>query len=285
MERTSSQPSRGYLRDTASRARDLPRSAVVVVLTLAIVLLPGIEAGAENRRIVEAPKDYGTLLEVAPGDSGHHVSVLQDRLAQAGFFTGHVTGTFDDHTGSAVVALHKLIGTDRTTTFGLLDWAALDGVLSWRIDDYGIPDRWDEPDRIELDLTRQLMFLVRGGDVHAILPISSGGSYSYWSERNQKVVRAGTPRGDFTLFRHDVGWRCEEITGWCVQNYWAFHPFYGIHGYRSVPTYPASHGCARVHTWDSEWLEGQLELGMPVHIWDDMPEVEGPPAPPSSIRF
>ena len=144
-----------------------------------------------------------------------------------------------------------------------------------------IPDRWDETERVEMDLSKQLLFLVKGGDVQAILPISSGGNYTYWSERNQKDVRAGTPRGDFTLNWYRKGWREDSTTGWWLYNYWAFTPFYGLHGYRSVPNYPASHGCTRVNLWNADWLESQLFVGMPVHIWDRPPDY--PPEPPSPM--
>lgn len=261
------------------------RMAVFLVVVVFIAVLPTPADAEERRRVVASLEGHGLLAQVMPGDEGNHVVVLQEKLAEAGFLNGHIDGVFGRSTSSAVVAFHKLIGTNRDAVFRPLDWLALHTVLEWPLDQYGIPRRVDEPNRLELDLTRQLMFLVRDGDLAAILPISSGGTYTYWSERNQRFVASHTPRGDFTLFRHDVGWRCEEITGWCVQNYWAFHPFYGIHGYLSVPSYPASHGCARVNTWDSEWLETQLSLGMPIHIWDEMPEVAPPPGPPPSTTL
>ncbi|MBP1631936.1 MAG: hypothetical protein H6Q11_224, partial [Acidobacteria bacterium] len=45
--------------------------------------------------------------------------------------------------------------------------------------------------------------------------------------------------------------------------------------YRSVPEYPASHGCVRIPTWESDLLERRLYIGMPIHVWDEY----APPTP------
>lgn len=49
---------------------------------------------------------------------------------------------------------------------------------------------------------------------------------------------------------------------------WYFTPYYAIHGSKSVPARPASHGCVRVPTWESNHLDDLLEIGLPVHIWE-----------------
>ena len=87
-------------------------------------------------------------------------------------------------------------------------------------------------------------------------------------------MRAGTPRGDFTLTWFRNGHQCDPVSGWCVYDYWAFHPFYGIHGYGSVPSYPASHGCVRLNYWEVDALQEKFFIGMPVHIWDTMPIID-----------
>ncbi len=47
-----------------------------------------------------------------------------------------------------------------------------------------------------------------------------------------------------------------------------------VHGYHSVPSYPYSHGCLRVEYWDSDYLETQLSLAMPLHIWFEPPHYD-----------
>ena len=40
-----------------------------------------------------------------------------------------------------------------------------------------------------------------------------------------------------------------------------------IHGYPSVPTYPASHGCVRTQTWDEDALYPLIPVGTYVYIY------------------
>jgi hypothetical protein len=109
-----------------------------------------------------------------------------------------------------------------------------------------------------------------------VIPVSTGGGYIYYSKRSERNVRAYTPRGDFTLLRHTSGWSCDSLYGWCIYKPWSFTRYYAIHGYRSVPSYPASHGCIRVPNWDADWLEDEFYIGLPVHVWDEMPVIEPP---------
>jgi len=64
------------------------------------------------------------------------------------------------------------------------------------------------------------------------------------------------------------------VTGWCIYNPWNFTEYYALHGYRSVPEYPASHGCVRIPTWESDILESRFFIGMPIHLWDEYPVAE-----------
>jgi lipoprotein-anchoring transpeptidase ErfK/SrfK len=41
----------------------------------------------------------------------------------------------------------------------------------------------------------------------------------------------------------------------------------GIHGYPTVPTTPASHGCVRTNMWDQGELYTQLQMGMRIFIY------------------
>jgi hypothetical protein len=216
----------------------------------------------------EAPPRLLGIPALAQGDEGIHVSRLQVELARRGLYRGPIDGVYGDELATSVIGFHQATRQERTG-----DWTDTDSVLlpSFRPD--ALPDRPDEPDRIEVDIGRQLLFLYQDGEVSAIVPVSSGGAYTYFSERQGELVRAGTPRGDFTLFRYNKGWQCDPVTGWCVYNYWAFTTYYGVHGYRSVPAYPASHGCVRVNTWDADWLESQFFIGMPIHVWDETPDV------------
>jgi lipoprotein-anchoring transpeptidase ErfK/SrfK len=198
---------------------------------------------------------------LAPGAHGAAVRRLQDRLRDFEVYRGTTDGIYGRETAASVVAFHKLIGTKRTNRWTIDDWE-----VEPAIDNGAILARHpSQADRVEVDITRQLLFVIRDNDVAAIVPVSTGNGEIYWSQ-NSGNVRATTPRGNFRLFRHIPGWRVNYLGG--LYKPWYFTPYYAIHGSRSVPAHPASHGCVRIPTWESNHLDEYLEIGMPVHIWD-----------------
>jgi hypothetical protein len=253
------------------RTRLRPLVLAIVIGVSGLVVTPSSASEPTELAPIEG---FHPLVALEPGDSGPSVIRLQYALRQAGFYRGPVDGVYGRTTRTAVIAFEKYLDLPRRGDFGALDWIRI-GLLP-RPD---IPYRWDEPDRVEIDLDRQLLYVVRGHRVEGILPTSTGSGETYFSVRNGRDVVAATPQGDFRLRWHEYGWNCDIVTDWCVYNYWSFTQFYGIHGYDQVPPWPASHGCSRVHTWDSDWLEGHLFVGMPVHVWRDRPATIPPPGP------
>lgn len=251
----------------------LMRLATVVLILMAAAAPAG---AAESRTPLVGVNGFATLIRLEPGDSGDDVVALQEALADAGFFHSAVDGAYGRSTESAVVAFHKYLGLERTTVFNALDWIRLQ-----LLPDPGLPERYDESDYLEVDLERQLLFLVEDGELAEVFPVSTGGGYTYVSPRTGRRAIANTPQGDHRLRWHQLGWVCDSRTGWCVYKYWAFTDYYGIHGYRHVPAYPASHGCIRVEVWDADWLEPHLASGMPVHVWREPPVLPPPPEPPT----
>ena len=139
------------------------------------------------------------------------------------------------------------------------DWAAL-SAYSGPV----LPDRPLEPDRVEVDLTRQLLYRVEGGAVVDIIPVSTG-SGSLYQDATGQMVPARTPPGDFSFYKRYDGWRISYLGG--LYRPWYFTGGYAIHGSASVPGYPASHGCVRVPNWEADYLWGVLRIGLPVHVW------------------
>lgn len=244
------------------------------VLLAVTVIAPGASAVAPTTQV------GSHLVDMEIGSEGEHVAALQASLRALKMYRGEIDGKYGWETAVSVMALKKWLGVDRSWEFGAWDWWHLTD-----LPDHGIPDRPDEPDRIEVDLGRQLLFLVLDGEVAQIVHTSTGGGYTYWSERNQRYARGTTPRGDFTLRWFRNGWQTDSTTGWTVYDYWAFTDFYGIHGYPSVPSYAASHGCVRVNTWEADALQEHFYVGMPIHIWDVAPDIEPPPAPALPVAF
>lgn len=198
---------------------------------------------------------------LATQDLPESAAPAQRALEQLGLYRGPITGQYDQATGDAILALHKAAGTDRTREWAADDWLNVQALTSIG---FSIPDRPGEPNRLEIDLYRQLMFLVEDHEVVAVFPIVSGRGDTY-----QTLGRASggshTPVGDFTILRHIDGWRHAALGR--IYRPWYFIGGYAIHGGRVAHPQPASHGCVRVPMYDMDWLEGHLELGMPVHVW------------------
>jgi Putative peptidoglycan binding domain len=68
----------------------------------------------------------GNEPELGLGDSGEHVTELQDRLRGMGLLQKHPDGTFDDETQQAVRDLQSQLGLDNDGTVGEHTWQALD---------------------------------------------------------------------------------------------------------------------------------------------------------------
>ena len=184
---------------------------------------------------------------------------LQQALSEKGFYRGPVDGNYGSATQQAVMAFRKEIGASRSYSWSNSLWDELNTyVKPWTF------FRFDEPNRIEVNLSRQVLYLFEGGNLAAIFPIS-GGNGALFPGFTGKLIRANTPTGDFRIQRHIRGMRISYLGS--LWNPWYFTGGYAFHGSSSVPAYPASHGCIRLPMWDSDWLESRLSIGMPVHIW------------------
>ena len=202
---------------------------------------------------------------IAPGQEGALVVRLQERLRDLGVYRGVPDGVYGHETAASVLALHKVIGVERTSEWTIEDWDLTEPPDHQEI----LARNPDEADRVEVDITRQVMFVIRANEVAAVIPVSTGNGERYWSKNGGTgggYVRATTPMGSFKLFRHVPGWRVNYLGA--LYKPWYFTPYYAIHGSKSVPAYPASHGCVRVPTWESNHLDDFLEIGLPVHIWE-----------------
>ncbi len=202
---------------------------------------------------------------LSTGDAGAWVVELRARLADLGFRPGQGE-KFDSVLKSAVVAFEKYHRLERTGVFGADHWALLDSAVA-------IPFRADVPTRVEVDLERQILFLVIDHQPAGIIPVSSANGDTYTSY-NGNTVTARTPEGDFSFFRAENGWY-RSYLGSLYEPFF-FRGGYAIHGSNSVPAYPASHGCIRTPIVDHDWLAPQLALGMEVFVYGvrtEAPEV------------
>lgn len=192
------------------------------------------------------------------GSRGPAVVTLQQRLAHLQYDVGSANGVFEDGTRHAVVAFQKVNSLNRDGVVGPGTWAALDRPY--------IPRAHYNPyvggryvTGLEIDLSRQVVFLTYRGGVTRIIDASTGdGSrgppYSY------------TPTGRYAIYRiNSTGWEYGSLGALYKPAY--FHGGYAVHGSTSVPPYPASHGCVRTTVAARDRLQPWLWVGMPVAVY------------------
>jgi peptidoglycan hydrolase-like protein with peptidoglycan-binding domain len=172
------------------------------------------------------------------------VRLLQAQLAQRGYVIGQ-PGFYDARTARAVLAFRKVTGMARTEiassdVFKRL--AAGGGVFRVRFPGHG--------KHVEADLSRQVIALIRNGKVERIYPVSSG--------------KPSTPtiKGHFRVYQKSPG---TNAKGMFMSSY--FIRGYAIHGYPSVPVFPASHGCLRVPMAEAVPIFNWLSRGDIVDVY------------------
>ncbi len=181
---------------------------------------------------------------VSFGSTGRFVQLVQQRLKFLHFYIPQ-TGVYDNGTGLAIDAYHRLLGwgvsqdlNGRTISFLLNGW----GQFKVRFPRHGR--------HAEGDLSRQLLALIDGKNVVWIFPISSG--------------KPSTPTvlGDFHVYRRTPGYLPD---GMYYSSF--FIGGYAIHGYDPAPDYPASHGCMRLPIPDAIPAYNWLNFGDWVDVY------------------
>lgn len=225
--------------------------ALVVALVLPVTAMPTIDGE------FTLDSEWPLPASLSSNDSGPWVAELQAALNEAGFRAGTPDGTFGRSTLAAVYAFQKVHDLPRDGVFRSADWDRLSEPLA-------VPGDAPEDTRVEVDLERQILYLIEQDAVSTVVPISSANGDTY-KNYSGSVVRARTPEGSYEFYRKVDGWRISYLGGLYRPFY--FSGGYAIHGSGSVPPYPASHGCIRVEIWDMDFLAEQLELGMPIYVY------------------
>ncbi len=192
-----------------------------------------VAAGASLAVPIVVPK-------LALGVTGPSVRVLEERLADLHYAIRR-DGTFGDDDLEAVYAFQKVEGLGRTGVVTAELWARL---LRARTP---LP-RSGGPDHVEIDKTRQVIFLVHGGEVSLIVATSTGAT-------------GNTPLGTFHVYRKVSGY------DWVLYYPSYFLRGFAVHGYPDVPPYPASHGCARIPMWIAQTVYARIGYGSEVIVY------------------
>ncbi|MEU1968633.1 L,D-transpeptidase family protein [Micromonospora sediminicola] len=201
--------------------------------------------------------DGGAREALRRGDTGDAVRALQERLDRLGYWVGESDGTYGLLTEQAVYALQKAAGLRPDGIVGAKTRAALDGGKR--------PDARSTNGRLaEVDLDRQLLMIVDDGEVSRIFNTSTG-TFEHYTFQGETYL-ADTPRGRWTIDWQVDGWRDGPLGRLYRPKYFQEQGI-AIHGYTSVPPYPASHGCVRVTLPAMDWLWAQDVLPKKTQVW------------------
>ncbi|HET9441765.1 MAG TPA: L,D-transpeptidase family protein [Acidimicrobiales bacterium] len=194
---------------------------------------------------------------MGPGARGPEVLALEERLVALKYDPGKVDDVYDAATGHAVMAFQKANGLPRTSR-------ATDDVLAAVTTAGEVPAMLAEggPNRIEIDLKRQILLLFQNGTLVKTLSASTGNNKRYCVDGSCAV--AVTPGGSFKVSRKIRGLRVSRLGK--LYNPLYFNGGIAIHGSPSVPAGPASHGCVRIPMHVSLWFHDNVPSGTPVYV-------------------
>jgi peptidoglycan hydrolase-like protein with peptidoglycan-binding domain len=191
------------------------------------------------------------------GEEGDAVLALQQRLVELGYWMGEPDGNYGQLTRQAVMAFQKVEGLGRDGVAG--------PITQERLAAAGRPAPRGGGG-LEIDLARQVLFVVEGGRVTWAINTSTGNGEAYTSSSGAEA-RAVTPPGQFSIQRQIDGLREAPLGTLYRPKY--FNGGIAVHGSGSIPANPASHGCARVtnSAMDMLWASGVAEIGTPVWVY------------------
>ena len=198
-------------------------------------------------RTVSVPLSAGART-LSVGSTGPDVLALRARLQQLRVHVPAPSTTFGSELYDSVIAFQKGRGLERTGVVDDATWRALS------LDTVPTPRYRSGGTHIEVSKSRQILIVVHDGQTVWYVPVSSG---------------AGgiTPVGNYHIL-----WKALSTTTWLgpaiLYRTMTFHTHYAIHGFPSVPSYPASHGCVRIPIWLADWLYQQSDVGEPVYVYE-----------------
>jgi hypothetical protein len=178
------------------------------------------------------------------GDCGKAVVGFKQAMREMGYIANSGS-CYGGKTARGVLAYRKVNGMSRSMRSGAaLVKAVYDGKGEYKV-------RYPNAGKhVEAPLSKQVIVFANGDKPEAIYPISSGKSST------------PTVTGHFEFIRTEPGYNSHGM-------YYSFY-FYGgyaIHGYESVPDYPASHGCLRTFIADQPEIYNRINFGEDIFIW------------------
>ena len=210
-------------------------------------------------------------IEPVGSRSGEATKAVQQRLIDLGFWHGGVDGKYGLTTRQAVMAFQKYLGL-RASGEVDPDTAAYLAAFAERARGTA-----DSGDLIEVDKTKQLLFIIRGGKTVMVLNTSTGNGLPYEEEDKNTPgeIQRGvsiTPSGLWKVDRErPEGWWEGDLGEIYRPKY--FRGGVAVHGSNSIPNYPASHGCVRVSVpaMDMIWALDLMPMRSVVWVHGESP--------------
>jgi peptidoglycan hydrolase-like protein with peptidoglycan-binding domain len=222
----------------------------------------------------EPPRVQLPDASLSQGSSGPSVLAYQRRLVALHFDPGPLDGHFGGDMAYAVEAVEKIYGLPRNGTIGPAERLALSG-FQWPKS--LVSAKTAEADRVEVDLDKQVLVLYQNYDIRLITTTSTG-SGEYFCGGDQGCQYAVTPPGKFHFQWFFNGWRTSPL-GHLYKPYY-FNGGIAVHGYTSVPTHAASHGCVRIPMDIANYFHTLVHTGEAIYV---IGTPSGPLVPPTSI--
>ena len=194
--------------------------------------------------VTDLPDGF-TFGTVRSGSSGAEVAWLEQKLTDLTYRPGPVDGVFDKRTYQAVLAFQKWEGLARDGVVGAGVWSRLLSATAPTASISGSGE-W-----IEVSKAKQVLLYVSNGVVTRTLAVSTG----------NPDVGIVTPSRTFTVYAKSGKWDGPRYKPLYLRGVLA------IHGYPSVPAWPASHGCIRVPLWDMDEFFPLIAVGTSVHVY------------------
>jgi len=180
------------------------------------------------------------------GDTGPAVADLQQQLQQLGYWLDDPSGVFGVTTVQAMYAFQGVEGLPRSGAF--------DGISRLRLKSAVRPTaRSATGDLVEVDKTRQVLFVVRGGRVTQVIHTSTGTERNYVFQG--QTYLAHTNEGTFHVWSQVDGVQNGRLGTLDRPKYFTLDGE-AVHGEPpgQVPNYPASHGCVRISDNAINWI-------------------------------
>src|SRR5918996_1656372 len=253
--------------DGAARARRPWRGGGVAVAVGLVVALAPASPAAPASALTSATTDAGGSFSVAftpqrnvrvaarvgPDQSAPVLLLVRPKLTVGLngvtlFGTAVVSGRLGpDHPGASVnVTLlrgDKVDGMRRVGSVSRATWKRLANPRTPR------PRSKSEKVHIEINQSKQVLYVVRNGEVDEIVHTSTGAG-------------GATRDGVFSVHRKIAGFSPNRL----------YYPSYfdglrAVHGWPDVPPTNASHGCARVPYWTAKHMFSIMGYGMEVRVY------------------